>query len=73
MLRTYRDKKNRVLFVSDGISTGRAWGTFYRKPSGSLKRLVSCNLPMRPSREVAQADLDAYAKWNRLEMVHETP
>lgn len=51
-----------VVFVSDGISRGRSWGTFYRLPSGSLRRLVRKSLPMRVTRDEAQADLDAYAK-----------
>jgi hypothetical protein len=51
------DRRGRVLFVSDGISGGKTWGTYYRKPSGSLKRLVSKHLPLRTSRAAAEADL----------------
>lgn len=56
----YTDGK-RTLFVSDGISGGRQWGTFRRKPSGSLQRVKSPMLPMRTSRARAQVDLDAWA------------
>jgi len=58
---SYRDMKSRIIFVSDGISDGRHWGTFHRKPSGALARIKSKFLPMRDIREDAQADLDRYA------------
>ena len=62
----YLDADGRSLFVSDGISSGRSWGTFYRKPSGSLARVKSPKLPMRPTASEAQADLDIYAITHRL-------
>lgn len=45
------------LFISDGISDGKLWGTFERKPNGRLRRIKSKFLPMRPTREEAKADL----------------
>ena len=58
----YIDQKGRKLFVSSGISGGDMWGTFFRKPTGSLKRITSKFLPMRRSKQAAQADLDQYAQ-----------
>ncbi|MBE3131536.1 MAG: hypothetical protein IMZ54_12590 [Acidobacteria bacterium] len=58
----YGDKNGHELFVSDGLCDGRLFGTFYRKPSGSLRRYTSPALPMQPTAELAQADLDAYAR-----------
>jgi ParB/RepB/Spo0J family partition protein len=56
--RTYLDDQGRELFVSDGISGGRTWGTYRRKPTGSLERVTSSALPLRPTRDRAQRDLD---------------
>jgi len=58
---TYQDGRGRNLFVGDGISSGAAYGTFYRKQNGSLKRFKSPALPMRNFRALAQHDLDRYA------------
>lgn len=55
------------VFVDRGISDGSAWGTYYRKPNGSLKRITS--LPLRQSREAAQKDLDAWAARKRLALI----
>ena len=52
----------RELFVSDGISAGKAFMTVYRKPSGAIKRFVSKWLPIRGSRAEAEADLLAWAQ-----------
>jgi len=60
--RQYLIDDERLVFVSDGISGGSWWGSFYRKPNGSLKRLTSKKLPMRRKKELAQADLDRWAK-----------
>lgn len=57
----YVDKKGRRLFVSDGIARGTHWMVCFRKPTGSLKRLVSKELPVCTSRSRAQQLLDAYA------------
>jgi hypothetical protein len=59
----YADRlQDRRLFVDDGISDGKWFATFYRKPNGSLKRFVSPYLPERATRAQAQTDLDAYAR-----------
>lgn len=42
-------------FVSDGLSDGDAWGTYIRKPNGALRRICSPYLPLRPTREEADA------------------
>lgn len=44
----------------DGISKGKAWATFRRKPSGSIARVCSKYLPIRKAREEAEEDLKAY-------------
>ncbi|MEW6104772.1 MAG: hypothetical protein AB1563_00170 [Bacillota bacterium] len=56
--------KHGLLFVSDGNSGGRAWSTYYRTRAGNLKRLKT--MPIRRTREEAQADLDAYVRIRRL-------
>lgn len=69
MARTYLGKQG-VLFVHDGISNGREWGTFYRDPrTGSLRKLRS--LPMRRTIAEAQHDLDEYARVHKLTVVQE--
>ena len=75
----YADATGRWLFVSDGISGGRQWGAFYRRSTdktsenncGSLCRVKSPRLPMRSTWAEAQADLDAYAKAEKLVMLTE--
>ena len=47
-------------FVSDGISGGRVWATYRRRPNGSLERVKSRRLPLRPTREEAEHDLAAW-------------
>ncbi len=49
-----------ALFISDGISNGGSWGTYRHKANGSLKRVVSCHLPLRDSKPAAENDL---ANW----------
>lgn len=66
---TYLDKRGRVLFVSDGISRGRTWFTAYRLRTGGRQRFKSPVLPLRQTREEAQADLDAHARTHGLESV----
>lgn len=63
----YRDRYGRVLFVSDGISPGTAWGTFYRKPSGGMARFRG--LPVRNDQIQAEQDLCDYAREHGLEPV----
>jgi len=63
----YRAPDGRVMFVHDGISRGESWGTYWRKPSGSLKRYrgIRCER----DRETAQRVLDAYARMRQWELV----
>ena len=64
----YCDFQGRVLFVSPGISGGDCWMTVYYKSNGiSTKRLVSPALPLRETKELAQADLDRYAEQRCME------
>jgi hypothetical protein len=58
----YMDKRGRFLFVSDGISDGEEWGTFYRSETGSLKRFTGKGLDMRKERKQAEDDLRKYAE-----------
>lgn len=60
--RRYSDFQGRVLYVSPGLTNGSTWMTVYAKPNGSLKRVKSKWLPLRETREEAQADLDRYAE-----------
>ena len=53
----YEDLAGRVLFVDTGI--GRKWATYFRKPSGALKRVVSKHLPPRETMAEAEAEHDA--------------
>ena len=54
-----------MLFVADGISQGRQWGTFYGKANGALAR--HRGLPMRGTRDEAEQDLREYAGRKGLE------
>ncbi|MHB0976871.1 MAG: hypothetical protein ACYC1U_06725 [Candidatus Aquicultorales bacterium] len=66
---SYIGKDGVEIFVSDGISQGDQWGTFTCKPSGSLKRLKSSEMPMVDSRKEAQANLDSWAEKKGLRVV----
>ena len=68
----YKQEDGTILFVSDGISNGDLWGTFYRKANGSLKRVTSASLPMVSSRDQAQTDLDKWATRKKLPKVEPT-
>lgn len=46
--------------VIDGGITGNAWATYELKPNGSLLRVKSIYLPMRPTRAEARRDLLAW-------------
>ncbi|MGE5585778.1 MAG: hypothetical protein ACM309_09675 [Bacillota bacterium] len=61
-MRCYRGNHG-LLFVHGGIN-GTSWSTYYRTRTGSLRRLKT--MPVRETREAAQADLDAYAEAKRL-------
>lgn len=60
----YDRETGRKYFVSQGIGggPGRPWFTLYENGTGSTHRLVTKALPLRDTREEAQADLDAYAR-----------
>ena len=49
-----------TIFVHYGISGGQWFATFTRRHTGSLRRICSKDLPIRKTREEAEADL---AKW----------
>ena len=51
----YRTQSGLVYVISGGIG-GRSWGTYVRKPNGSLRRKVSPFLPIRETREQALED-----------------
>jgi ParB/RepB/Spo0J family partition protein len=59
----YYDNKGTEYFVSDGISNGKDWMTVRRSsPEKGTHRVCSIDLPCQPTRELAEADLVAYAK-----------
>ncbi len=47
-------------FVSDGLSNGLCWATYWRAHNGILKRVVSRALPLRLTKAEAERDL---ARW----------
>lgn len=49
-----------TLMVSDGDSGGMVYATYRRRPDGSLRRVASVRLPLRPTREEAKLDLFAW-------------
>lgn len=61
----YSDSKGRLIFVSSGLG-GDQYMTMYKNPdkwtSAGMHRLKSKELPLRDTKEEAQADLDALAK-----------
>lgn len=68
--RKYRDFQGRILFVSPGLSDGAVYMTVYRKPGGKgVHRVKSKFLPLRGTRELAQQDLDRYAREREMEEV----
>lgn len=69
----YIDQQGRTLFVHDGISAGRDWAVYYRKPSGSLRRVKSKRLPVCASREAAQRYLDGWAMARELRVTAGSP
>jgi len=62
-------RDGRKLFVCDGLTSGRYWGTFFKKANGSLARFKTANLPMRPKKRDAEEDLRRYAEVNGLSKV----
>jgi len=57
----YLDKKGRCLFVSKGIGETK-YATFYRVRTHGIHRVKSPDLPIRETKEEADADFDAYVK-----------
>ena len=59
----YVTDRGLVAFVSNGFGKGGKWMSVARKDTfQGTHRIVTKNLPLRDTREEAQADLDAYAK-----------
>jgi len=56
----YYDTQGRGLFLSTGIGD-RNWGVYFRKPNGSLKRVVAPALALTPDRADLERRLHAYA------------
>lgn len=71
MPKQYYDENGALVFVSSGISGGRVWMTVRQKPPRTgTHRVKSPALPLRPTPEEAQSDLDAYAlkrNWHEAE------
>jgi hypothetical protein len=65
----YKHPKHGVIFVA--CSFNGMFGTFYRKPNGSLKRVVSPDMPMCYRQVDATRNLIEYAKKNKLERAEE--
>jgi len=66
MFKQYYDDDGGLVFVSCGISKGDKWMTVrQKKPKSGTHRITSPKLPIRPTREEAQRDLDAYASTKR--------
>ena len=65
----YLDKNGHVIFVSTGLG-GSEFGTFWETAGGFSKhRVKTPAMPMTPSREEAQRNLDAWAEKNGLQPV----
>jgi hypothetical protein len=56
------DENGQQIFVSDGISKGRQWGTFRRNKNGALQRIKSTALPMVGTKSEAQRMLNSWAE-----------
>ena len=66
--KTYRLPDGRRLWVDPGIG-GETFFTYTTRRSGwGRQRYKSNSLPLRQSRQEAQADLDLYARKNKLEL-----
>ena len=57
----YRNEQGEIILVVEGLLKGK-WMSMRRSNNGGLHRIKSPALPIRDSREEAQADLDFYAK-----------
>ena len=56
----YHHRKYGRIVISDGLSDGKQFGSFYVKPSGSLKRMIS--IPMTDSINEAKYRLMQWAE-----------
>ena len=56
----YRDDHGDIILVAEGLLKGK-WMAMRQSHSGGLHRIKSPALPIRDSRDAAQADLDDYA------------
>ncbi|MDI6906415.1 MAG: ParB/RepB/Spo0J family partition protein [Thermoanaerobacterales bacterium] len=63
--RAYKLPDGQVVFVHAGLGES-GYGTFFRSLRGGLRRVKSPQMPMVPSREVAQQNLDAWAMEHNL-------
>lgn len=65
---TYTTASGRVYLVTCGINReGKTWATYERKPSGSLRRVVSKWLPQRWTHDDALQDFDHWIKSSCIE------
>ena len=65
----YIDERGSAVFVEKGLGGG-TWMSMRQSNSRGLHRVKSPALPIRDSRDAAQADLNAYAEkrgWRRRE------
>ena len=53
---SYTTASGRIYEINEGLSRGKTWGTYERKPNGALRRIVSPRLPLRATREEALED-----------------
>lgn len=61
----YEDEYGNLYRVSDGLSRGEYWMTVRIRNTGcrgAQHRVVSKKLPLRPTRQEAQRDLEEWAK-----------
>ena len=69
MPKQYYDENGALIFASCGISNCSKWMTVRQKTTRSgTHRVKSKNLPIRATRDEAQADLDAYARTKNWEI-----
>ena len=53
-------KTGQECYISNGLPGSTQWATYIRKPNGSMKRIVSRHLPLRPTPLEALLDLEAW-------------
>jgi hypothetical protein len=67
--RKYRDFQGRVLLVS--VSGGKFMTVYHRPGCIGVHRVKSKFLPLRDTRDLAQQDLDRFARLRELEEIHD--